>query len=176
MYSVCLKEFTLVAKTVQQEWNQFELMMFRQLRVNILKLLRVCYAIIGRQLHPGQQHCSFVSQAGFNDGFKVVTNGFDGRTTQSVIAAKLDNDDVRPMGFKRLLDAIASARCGLATDAVVNQVSRGLRLQPFFQQTDPSSFLRQAIACRQTITEYHNSSGCGFDCRCGCARSACVGG
>ena len=172
MDSICLKELTFVAKTVQQERNQFELMTFRQLRVNILKLLRVCYAIIGWQLHPGQQYRSFVSQAGFDDGFKVVTDGFDGCTAQSVIAAELDNDDIRPMDFKRLLDAIASARCGFATDAVVNHVSRGLRLQLFFQQTDPSGFLGQAVACRQTITEYHNSRGCGFDCRQGRACGA----
>ena len=110
MYPVCLKKFPFVAKSIQQERHQFEPMAFRQLRVYILKLLRIGYAIIRRQLHPGQQYRGFISQAGFDDGFKIVTDGFDGRTSQSIIATELDNDDVRSMGLNRLLDAIASAR------------------------------------------------------------------
>ena len=110
MYSIRLKKFTLVAKAIQKERHQFDSMAFCQLRVYILKLLRVCYAIIGRQLHPGQQYRCFVSQAGFYDGFEIVPNGLNGCASQSVIAAEFDNDDIRPMSFERLLDAIASRR------------------------------------------------------------------
>ena len=48
--------------------------------------------------------------AGINDGFQIVANGVDGCAAQPVIAAEFDNDDIRPMGFKRLLDAITSTR------------------------------------------------------------------
>lgn len=176
MYSIRLKEFTLVAKTVQQKGYQFEPVAFCQLRVNILKLLRVCYAIIGRQLHPRQQHRSVISLAGFNDGFQVTTNRFDGCTAQSVIAAEFENDNVRAMGFKRLFDTIASTHRGFATDAVVDEVNLRLRLEPFLQQTDPSSLLRQAIAGRQAVAEHHNGSGRGGGRGSGHGCGARVGG
>lgn len=176
MYSIRLKKFALVAETIQQEGHQFKTVAFRQLRVNILKLLCVCYAIIGRQLHPRQQHRGVISMAGFNDGFKAVANGIDGCTAQSVITAEFENDDVRAVDFKRLFDAVASTHRGFATDAVVDQVSLRLSLQSFLQQTDPSSFLRQAVAGGQAVAEYHNSSGCGCGRGSGYGCGARVGG
>lgn len=146
MYSIRLKEFTFIAEAVQEKGYQFEPMAFRQLGVNILKLLRVCYAIIGRQLHSRQQHSGVISLADLNDGFQVITNGFDGCAAQSVVAAEFENDDVRAVDLKRLSDAIASTHRGFATDAVVDQVSLRLCLEPFLQQTDPSSLLWQAVA------------------------------
>ena len=99
MYSVGLKKLTLVAKAIQKKRYQPYSMAFCQLRVYILKLLRVCYAIIGRQLHPSQQHRCFVSQAGFYDGFEIVSNRLDGGASQSIIAAEFDDDDIRAISF-----------------------------------------------------------------------------
>ena len=59
--------------------------------------------------------------ASINDGFQIVSNRVNGCAAQPVIAAEFDNNDIRPMGFKRLLDAITSAHRRFATDAVVDQ-------------------------------------------------------
>lgn len=173
MYPIRLEKFTLVAEAIEQKRHQLETVAFGQLRVNILKLLRVGYAIIGRQLHPGQQDRGFASLACFNNRFKVVTYGVDRCSTQSVIAAKLENDDIRTMRFKRLFNSGASARSGFTAHARIDQARLRLSLQPSFQQTDPSRILRQAIAGRQTVAEYHNSSGTGRGC--GQCRHARVG-
>lgn len=161
MYPVCLKKFPFIAKSVQQERYQFEPVAFSQLRVYILKLLRIGYAIIRRQLHPGQQHRGIISQARFNDGFEIISDGFDRCPSQPVIATKFDDYDVRSMGFDRLLDPISSSSGRFATDAIVDQRSLGFYLQPLLQQTDPSRIVRQAIASGQTVPKYHDSSGSG---------------
>lgn len=162
MYSVRLKKLTLVAKAIQKKRYQPHSMAFRQLREYILKLLRVCYAIIGRQLHPSQQHSCLVSQAGLNDGFEIVSNRLDGGASQSIIAAEFDDDDIRAISFKGLLDAFAPAVRRFAADAVVDQICLRLRLrlQSLLQQADPSRILRQAIASGQAVAEHHNRSGC----------------
>ena len=160
MYPVCLKKFPFVAKSIQQERHQFESMAFRELRVYILKLLSICYAIIRRQLHPGQQYCGFISQAGFDDGFEIITDGFDGRSSQPIVTTQFDNYD-GSMGLYRLLDPLSTSRRRFATDAIVDQRCVGFCLQPPLQQADPSCIVRQAIASGQTVPKYHNSSGSG---------------
>jgi len=162
MYSIGLKKLTLVAKAIQKKRYEPHSVAFCQLRVYILKLLRVCYAIIGRQLHPSQQHSCFVSQAGFYDGFEIVSNSLNGGASQSIITAEFDDDDIRAISFKRLLDAFAPAVRRFATDAVVDQICLRLRLrlQSLLQQADPARILRQAIAGGQAVAEYHNRSGC----------------
>ena len=160
MYSVGLKKLALVAKAIQKKRYQPYSMAFCQLRVYILKLLRVCYAIIGRQLHPSQQHSCFVSQAGFYDGFEIVSNSLNGGASQSIITAEFDDDDIRAISFKRLLDAFAPAVRRFAADAVIDQICLRLRLQSPLKQADPSRILRQAIASGQAVAEYHNRSGC----------------
>ena len=108
MYAVRLKKFPFVAEPVQKKWHQFEPMAFCQLGIDILKLLRIRHAIIGGKLHPGQEYCCLMPLASINDGFQIVANGFNRCAAQPVIAAEFDNNDIRPMGFKRLLDAITS--------------------------------------------------------------------
>ena len=122
MYSICLKKFAFVAKAIQEERHEFDVVAFGELRVNILKLSGICYAIIWRQLHSGQQYSGIVPLAGFNDGFEIVPDGFDGRSSQPVITSQLDNDDVRTMGLERFLDSVASSPCGFATNAVIDQI------------------------------------------------------
>ena len=97
-------------------------MAFRQLRIDILKLLRVCYAIIGRQLHPCQQHGRFVPVAGFDDGFEIASNSLDRGAPESIIAAKFDNNDIRTIGFKRLFDAFAAAVRRFTAHAIIDQM------------------------------------------------------
>lgn len=122
MYSICLEKFTFVTKTIQEERYEFDVVAFGELRVNILKLSGIGYAIIWRQLHSGQQYSGIVPLAGFNDGFEIIPDGFDGRSSQPIIASQLDNDDVRTMGLERFPDPVASSPCGFATDAVIDQI------------------------------------------------------
>lgn len=145
MYAIRLKKFSLVSEPVQEEWYQFESMAVRQLRIDILKLLRICHAIIRRELHTGQQYRCLVPTAGLDDGFQIVANGVDGRAAQPVIAAEFDDDDIRTVGLKRAFDAIASTHCGFPADAVVDQGYLRYRLQPFLQKINPASLLRQSV-------------------------------
>src|SRR5690606_16730259 len=119
MYPILQEKFALVPEAIHKKRHQLDIMAFRELMENILKLSRICYAIIRRQLHSRQQYHGAVPLAGFNDRFKVVANGVDGCASRAVIGAKLNNDDIRAVVRESLLDAVASSQRGFATDAFV---------------------------------------------------------
>jgi hypothetical protein len=78
VYPISEEELTLIAKTVQQEWDDLDLMLLRKMGEDLLEFLGIAQSIIGREMHPDQKDLGLSAVAGLDQGLEVTTDRVDG--------------------------------------------------------------------------------------------------
>jgi hypothetical protein len=100
VYPISEKELTLIAKTVQQEWDEQDAMLLRQMGEDLLEFLGIAQSIIGREMHPDQKDLGLSAVTGLDQGLEVTTDRIDGRPPQTIIPPKLDDDNLGTVCFE----------------------------------------------------------------------------
>src|SRR5262245_56211341 len=142
MNAVELEEFPFLAKPVEQERYPPQLPAAGNVAEYLLELAGVVHAEVGRQADADQEHRRLARQAGIHDGFEVGTHGIQGRSTQAVVGAELDDDQRRAVRFERAIDPTASPGRGFPADTGVDYpIIESFRAQALPQQAHPALFL-----------------------------------
>jgi len=87
---------------------------------------------------------------------QVFADGIYRISLQSIVAAKLDDDDIGLVPGQRPRQAGPAARGGLATDAGVDDAPASPLRQACRQQTDPTFSRIDAIASTDTVAHDQN--------------------
>ena len=78
MYPISEKELTLIAKTMQQEWDDLDLMLLRKVGEDLLEFLGIAQSIVGREMHSDQKDLGLSAVTGLDQGLEVTTDRVDG--------------------------------------------------------------------------------------------------
>lgn len=91
-------------------------MLFRQLLVNGVETGGVAGAVIGWNMHAGQQYFSAGILTEFYDFAQSLADAVQGLAAQRIVAAQFDNHHAGPMAFEQVRQSSQSALSGFATD------------------------------------------------------------
>ena len=140
---------------LQQERNQRYAVALRQFLKEHFELAGVVNAVIGRQLHPQQQHLGTGGLCLPNKRIEIFFCQPEWCTAQTVIGTQLNDYDTGLMCFQCCGHALQGTTGGFSADAGVNHlIMRVSALQLLLQQGDPGGGTRNTVSCRQAIAQY----------------------
>ena len=106
---------------LEDEREQRNSELLRECGVHRVELRDVVAAVLRRKRDAGESHsCSRALQALDHCGHIALCDE-DGKTAQAVVAAELEDDDLR-FARKDLVDAFEAVFCGVTADALVHNV------------------------------------------------------
>lgn len=124
-----------------------------------MELFDVDLAIVRRQAHTDKQHRRAVLPTLFDNGAEIAAHIIEWQGTQTVVAAQLDEKNMRRVLGERLGHSCKTTACRVATNAGIDDTVRiALLMQSLLKQVHPAVIGFDAIAGTEAVTQ-HNDGG-----------------
>lgn len=127
-----------------------------------LEFCRVLGSVVGWNTHADQQNLGIGGLRQRDDAGQMAFRLIQRQTTQSVIRAQFDGDDVGRMRADCLLDACAATCRGFPADTCIDHFPvPGFRLglELLIEQCGPALFAAQTVGRRQRVAQNQDSAG-----------------
>ena len=155
MNVVLLHELGMQRDAVEQERDERDVELRRELRVHGRERARVRRPVVRRNLHAGEQHARAVRLAELDHLREIRAQRRDRLAAQAVVAAELDHDERRRMRLEQPRQARETAGRGVARDAGIHDfISVRFGLEATAQHRDPRLLGGQPVTAAQRVANH----------------------
>lgn len=159
MDAIIHHEFRAKGNIIEKEGHQWQLILCRQRWVNLLELLDIASAIVGRQPDLGQDDLGIGCVGGSNHGSEVALGDGGGKTAQAIVTTELNQ---YPLWLVLAEQGRQARECSLgrfSTDAGIDQLMLTALLPFGGQQRWPAFLKRHLVAGAKAVTENKQALG-----------------
>src|SRR5438128_7192654 len=111
MDAISLIEVSLRGDAFEKKWNERNAIVLDHVCIHRLERACVLGPVIGRQFHAGEDHCGPASYEALNDLLDVGPRWGEVQPAQAVIAAEIQDHDVRLNFQDQLNPAVSAGSC-----------------------------------------------------------------
>ncbi len=158
MNAIILHQFLIKCDALHEKFDPEDTRLVCEFPVNIFERAGITRSVIGRDTDTQHYHGGAARSGRFDDRLQVGFHPLRGETTQTIVTAEFQDDQVGMEVFYGAINPGDTTLGGFAANTGVNDAMFvPLGFQPGLQQCRPRLVNIQPIAGAQTVTENQHS-------------------